>query len=105
MLFYFIVAPILIIHMKTGNVKGVSITWGLIVSLLFFFGIEAGIFFSMVGGLSGFATAWLFFSFANYLEENIFFRIFLLILCIKVLMWGPTLMVWLVGLLLQYLSL
>ena len=105
MLFYFIVAPILIIHMKTGNVKEVSITWGLIVSLLFFFGIEAGIFLSIVAGLSGFATAWLFFSFANYLEENIFLRIFLLILGIKVLMWGPTLMVWLLGSLVQYLGL
>ena len=78
MLFYLIVLPVMIVHMKTGNVKESAIAWGIIVALLFFFAIKVGILLSLVAGLSGFIIAELLFSFANYLEESIFLRLFAL---------------------------
>ena len=78
MLFYLIVLPVMIVHMKTGNVKESAIVWGIIVALLFFFAIKVGILLSLVAGLSGFIIAELLFSFANYLEESILLRLFVL---------------------------
>jgi hypothetical protein len=97
MLFYLMVLPVMIIHMKTGNVKESAIAWGIMVSLLFFFAIKVGIILTIVSGLAGFVIAELLFSFANYLEESIFLRLFVLFFGVKLMGWVPAMMVKFVG--------
>jgi len=103
MLFYLMVLPVMIIHMKTGNVKESAMAWGMMVALLFFFAIKVGIILTIVSGLAGFVIAELIFSFANYLEESIFLRLRLLVLFIgiKLMLWVPATTV---GLLSSYLN-
>ena len=101
MLFYLIVLPVIIIHMKTGNVKESAIAWGIIVALLFFFAFKVGIILTIVSGVAGFVIAELLFSFANYLEEDIFLRLLVLFIRIKLMLWVPAATV---GILAKYLS-
>ena len=93
MLEYLIVLPVMIVHMKTGNVKESAIAWGIIVALLFFFFIKLGIVLTIVSGVSGFVIAALLFSFANYLEENIFLRLFALFFGVDLMFRIPSFMV------------
>jgi uncharacterized membrane protein YeaQ/YmgE (transglycosylase-associated protein family) len=102
MSFDLMILPVVLIHMITGNVKESAIAWGIMVALLFFFAIKVGIMLTIVAGLSGFVIAELIFSFANYLEENIFIRLLVLFIGIKLMLWVPAATV---GLLAEYLSL
>lgn len=93
MLGYLIVLPVMIVHMKTGNVKESAIAWGIIVALLSFFFIKLGIVLTIVAGISGFVIATLLFLFANYLEENIFLRLFALFFGVDLMFRIPSFMV------------
>jgi len=68
---------IMAIHFKTSNVKEISITWGLICFGLIAFTGHMGA--ALLSGLSGYVVAWSIFSLANYLEESVFLRIFVLV--------------------------
>jgi len=68
---------IMTIHFKTSNVKEISVTWGLICFGLIAFTGHIGV--ALLSGLSGYVVAWSIFSLANYLEESIFLRIFVLV--------------------------
>ena len=82
---------IIIIHVKTDNVKEISIAWGVIYSIVFI--LSGGWSIAPFVGLSAFAIAWLMFSLANYLEENIFLRIIVLFSAIEALFKVPLLVV------------
>jgi len=68
---------IMTIHFKTSNVKEISITWGLICFGLIAFTGHMGA--ALLSGISGYVVAWSIFSLANYLEESIFLRVFVLV--------------------------
>lgn len=68
---------IMTIHFQTSNVKEISVTWGLICFALIAFTGHMGV--ALLSGLSGYVVAWSIFSLANYLEESIFLRIFVLV--------------------------
>jgi len=68
---------IMTIHFQTSNVKEISVTWGLICFGLIAFTGHIGV--ALLSGLSGYVVAWSIFSLANYLEESIFLRIFVLV--------------------------
>jgi len=82
----------MMIHFKTGNVVAIAVTWGLVNFLLLLLG-GAGIWTLIVGGLSGFGVAWLLFSLANYLEESIFLRLFVLIVGMIAMLVVPNIMI------------
>ena len=69
---------IMLIHFKTENVNGVAIAWGVINALFFFF-VGGGWILTILGGVSAWIMAWAVFALANYLEENIFLRLFVLV--------------------------
>ena len=82
---------IMIIHIKTDNVKEISIAWGVIYGIVFI--VLGGWIISPLVGLSAFVVAWSVFSLANYLEENIFLRIIVLFLGMEALLKIPLLVV------------
>jgi len=82
---------IMIIHLKTDNVKEISIAWGVIYSIVFILSGEWSV--APFVGLSAFIISWLMFSLANYLEENIFLRIIVLFSAIEALFKVPLLIV------------
>jgi len=75
--FFMAMLMIMAIHFKTSNVKEISITWGLICFGLIAFTGHMGA--ALLSGLSGYVVAWSIFSLANYLEESIFLRVFVLV--------------------------
>jgi len=69
---------IMFIHFKTDNVKELAIAWGVINALFFFF-LGGGWILTLLGGASAWIVAWVVFSLANYFEESIFLRLFVLV--------------------------
>ena len=87
--YIFAMLSIIKIHFKTGNVVAVAATWGLVSSLLLLLD-EVGIWALAVGGVSAFGVAWLLFSLANYLEESIFLRLFVLLVGMMAMLIVPS---------------
>jgi len=75
--FFMAMLMIMAIHFKTSNVKEISITWGLMCFAIIVWLGQIGV--AVLSGLSGYVVAWGIFSLANYLEESIFLRIFVLV--------------------------
>jgi len=75
--FFMAMLIIMTIHFKTSNVKEISITWGLVCFVIIAFSGHIGV--ALLLGLSGYVVAWSIFSLANYLEESIFLRVFVLV--------------------------
>ena len=90
--YIFAMLSIMMIHFKTGNVVAIAVTWGLVNFLLLLLG-GAGIWTLIVGGVSGFGVAWLLFSLANYLEESIFLRLFVLLVGMIAMLVIPNIMI------------
>ena len=101
---YFILIPMLMImtiHFKTSNVKEVSITWGIVFFILLI--ISSGkILISVLGGISAYVVAWSVFSLANYFEESIFLRLFVLVFAMFALIELPLYLVDILGYVYQY---
>ena len=73
----FVMLSVMIVHFKTESVKGPAIVWGLILSII---ALPEGDWLSIILlGLSGFGVLWVLFSLANYLEDTIFLRLFVLL--------------------------
>lgn len=90
--YIFAMLSMMMIHFKTGNVVTIAVTWGLVNFLLLLLSGE-GIWTLIVGGLSGFGVAWLLFSLANYLEESIFLRLFVLLVGMMAMLIVPSVMI------------
>jgi len=75
--FFMAMLVIMAIHFQTSNVKEISITWGLMCFAIIVWLGQIGV--AVLSGLSGYVVAWAIFSLANYLEESIFLRVFVLV--------------------------
>ena len=101
---YFILIPMLMImtiHFKTSNVKEVSITWGIVFFILLITS-SGKILISGLGGISAYVVAWSVFSLANYFEESIFLRLFVLVFAMFALIELPLYLVDILGYAYQY---
>ena len=79
MSFWVIVALFMImsIHFKTEDVKYTAVTWGILFAL---FVARGGWLGALAGGVTAGVVAFSVFTLANYLEESIFLRLFILLL-------------------------